>query len=235
MKFQVTRSVGPVEGRELRCLFGGARPWRRNRRSVEVCGSAGASPALVRIVVALMVLLPACRRDMQDQPRYEPFERSAFFADQRAARPPVPGSVARGQLEEDDALFRGTRGDAPLDEMPVPLDASLLRHGRARYDIYCAPCHDRVGTGQGMIVQRGFKRPPSLHEERLRIAPVGHFFQVITGGFGTMAGYAAQIPARDRWAIVAYIRALQLSQHAALGDVPAAERAQLEQDRGHSR
>jgi hypothetical protein len=181
--------------------------------------------------LALILFLSACRRDMQDQPRYEPFERSTFFDDQRAARPPVPGSVARGQLDEDDALFRGRSGNTPLDDMPVPLDAALLRYGRERYDIYCSPCHDRVGTGEGMIVQRGFKKPPSLHEERLRAAPVGHFFQVITGGFGVMSGYAAQIPARDRWAIIGYIRALQLSQHATLGDVPDRERAQLEQER----
>jgi hypothetical protein len=176
-------------------------------------------------------LLTACRQDMQDQPRYQPFERSDFFDDKRAARPPVPGSVARGHLDEDDGMFRGKQGNGPLEELPLVLDANLLRFGRERYDIYCSPCHDRVGTGRGMIVQRGFKQPPSLHEERLRIAPVGHFFQVITNGFGVMSGYAAQIPARDRWAIVGYIRALQLSQHATLADVPPDQRAKLEQDR----
>lgn len=180
-------------------------------------------------------LLPGCRRDMQDQPRYEPFERSTFFDDKRAARPPVPGSVARGQLDEDDGIFRGRQADGPLVDLPLVLDANLLRRGRERYDIYCSPCHDRVGTGQGMIVQRGFKRPPSFHDERLRSAPVGHFFQVMTGGFGVMSGYAAQIPARDRWAIIGYIRALQLSQHATLDDVPAQERARLEQERDQAK
>jgi hypothetical protein len=182
-------------------------------------------------VVLFGALVAGCRQDMQDQPRYEPFERSTFFDDKRAARPPVPGSVARGQLDEDDAVFRGQQGDGPLADLPLVLDANLLRRGRERYDIYCSPCHDRVGTGQGMIVQRGFKAPPSLHQERLRNAPAGHFFQVMTSGFGVMSGYAAQIPARDRWAIVGYIRALQLSQHATLADVPAPERTQLEQQR----
>jgi mono/diheme cytochrome c family protein len=183
------------------------------------------------LLAALALLVAGCRRDMQDQPRYEPFERSTFFDDKRAARPPVPGSVARGQLNEDDAVFRGQQGGSPLADIPLVLDANLLRRGRERYDVYCSPCHDRVGTGKGMIVQRGFKAPPSLHDERLRNAPVGHFFQVMTGGFGVMSGYAAQIPPRDRWAIVGYIRALQLSQHAALDDVPPQERAKLEQER----
>lgn len=180
------------------------------------------------LAVTMLLLLSACRQDMQDQPRYEPLERSRFFDDKRAARPPLPGTVARGHLDEDDALFRGVRGNEPLADLPIVLDPELLRFGRERYDIYCSPCHDRVGTGRGMIVERGFKQPPSLHEERLRTAPVGHFFQVITNGFGVMSGYAAQINARDRWAIVGYIRALQLSQHAALGDVPDDERTKLE-------
>lgn len=192
----------------------------------------------LRVLVVLplaCLLLPACRQDMQDQPRYEPLERSDFFDDQRAARPLLPGTIARGHLDEDDALFRGQAGNAPLENIPMPIEPAILARGRERYDIYCSPCHDRVGTGAGMIVQRGLKRPPSFHEERLRIAPAGHFFQVISNGFGVMSSYAAQIPARDRWAIVAYIRALQLSQHAQLADVPAAERQRLEKERDQSR
>jgi hypothetical protein len=182
------------------------------------------------LLLASVVCTPACRRDMQDQPRYEPFEHSTFFDDQRAARPLVAGTVARGHLEDDDALYRGQAGDAPLEAIPIPISRGILIRGRERYNVYCSPCHDRVGSGAGMIVERGFKRPPSFHDERLRIAPAGYYFQVITSGFGVMSGYAAQIGARDRWAIVAYIRALQLSQHAALDDVPPEERARLEDD-----
>jgi mono/diheme cytochrome c family protein len=178
-----------------------------------------------------ILLLGACRQDMHDQPRYDPFERSAFFDDRRAARPLVPGTVVRGHLDEDDALFRGLAGTAPVEAVPLPISPQLLARGRERYDIYCSPCHDRVGTGGGMIVQRGFKRPASLHDARLRESPAGYFFHVISNGFGVMSGYAAQILVADRWAIVAYIRALQLSQHATLADLADEERARLEQQR----
>jgi mono/diheme cytochrome c family protein len=180
-------------------------------------------------MMALALLLVGCRQDMHDQPRYEPLERSAFFDDHRAGRPPVPGAIARGQLEDDDAFFRGGTGSVPVEAVPLPLTAALVARGRERYDIYCSPCHDRVGGGEGIVVRRGFKRPPSLHDERLRAAPAGYLFQVMTNGFGVMSSYAAQIPPADRWAIVAYVRALQLSQQASLADVPAAERARLEQ------
>jgi mono/diheme cytochrome c family protein len=167
---------------------------------------------------------------MADQPRYEPFEASDFFADGQSARPRVEGTVARGELVEDAVLATGKQGDKPVERLPVPLDAALLAHGRERYDVFCAPCHDRVGNGQGMIVQRGYQRPPSLHEDRLRSAPPGHFFDVVTNGFGAMPAYAAQVPVGDRWAIAAYVRVLQRSQHATVADVPAAERARLEQE-----
>lgn len=180
-------------------------------------------------VAVLLLLVAACRQDMHDQPRYDPFEHSRFFDDRRAARPLVPGTVARGRLYEDDALFRGLAAGAPVEEVPLEISTELLARGRERYDIYCSPCHDRAGTGSGMIVRRGFKRPPSFHEERLRQSPAGYFFQVISSGFGAMSGYAAQIPVADRWAIVAYIRALQLSQRATLADVPEEERLRLEQ------
>jgi mono/diheme cytochrome c family protein len=168
-----------------------------------------------------------CRQDMHDQPRFEPFQKNAFFADGRSARPLVEGTVARGELREDDHLYRGMVLGAPAETLPVPVTRDLLHRGRERYDIYCSPCHDRVGTGKGMVVQRGLRRAASLHEQRLRDAPPGYLFDVITNGFGAMASYAAQVPAEDRWAIIAYVRALQLSQHASLGDVPDDEREAL--------
>jgi mono/diheme cytochrome c family protein len=174
-----------------------------------------------------LALLAGCRQDMHDQPKYEAFERSSFFADLRASRPLEPGVVARGHLDEDQAFFTGTTANGPLTTNPLPLSREVLLRGQERYNIYCSPCHDRVGSGEGMIVQRGYKQPPSLHDPRLRAVPDGYFFQVMSNGFGTMPTYAPQVPVRDRWAIVAYIRALQLSQHATVADVPAAEQARL--------
>jgi mono/diheme cytochrome c family protein len=171
----------------------------------------------------VLALLLACRRDMQDQPRYKPLAASSFFQDGRSARPAVAGTVARGQLD-DEALA----GDPNSDRLPMPVTAALLDRGEQRYDIYCSPCHDRVGNGQGMVVRRGFQMPPSLHIDRLRQAPAGHVFDVVTNGLGAMPSYASQIPARDRWAIVAYVRALQRSQHASVTDVPQEERSRLE-------
>jgi mono/diheme cytochrome c family protein len=185
----------------------------------------------VRIAVVttavILVVGAGCRRDMQDQPRYDPLEKSGFFEDQRASRPLVPGTVARGHLDEDEHLYTGRVAGTYVDELPFPASREVLTHGRERYDIYCSPCHDRTGGGFGMIVQRGFRRPPSFHTERLRASPDGYFFDVVTHGFGAMPGYAAQIPVGDRWAIVAYIRALQLSQHATVADVPEGERGAL--------
>jgi len=169
----------------------------------------------------------ACQQKMADQPRYEPLQKSEFFDDQRASRPLVEGTVARGHLDADEQLYSGKIGGEPVKAFPFPIDQQVLRRGQERFDIFCSPCHDRVGTGQGMIVRRGYRPPPSLHIERLRAAPPGHFFDVISHGFGAMPDYAAQISARDRWAIVAYIRALQLSQNAAIGDLPEPERRAL--------
>jgi mono/diheme cytochrome c family protein len=169
----------------------------------------------------------ACRQDMHDQPRYKPLAGSDFFADGRSARPPVPGTVARGQLRADAALYTGKSGGAFVDAFPVPVDLKLVQRGRERYEIYCTPCHGRTGRGDGMVVQRGYRRPPSMHIERLRNEKPGYFFDVITNGFGVMPDYAAQVPVADRWALVAYLRALQLSQHATIDDVPASERAGL--------
>jgi mono/diheme cytochrome c family protein len=179
-------------------------------------------------VVLLLVGLPACRQDMHDQPRYEPLERSAFFEDQRASRPLVAGTVAQGELREDDHLYTGKVNGELARTFPFPVTRGVLQRGRQRYTIFCSPCHGGLGDGGGMIVQRGFKRPPSFHELRLREAPIGHFFDVITNGYGAMTEYAFRVPVRDRWAIAAYLRALQFSQNASLADVPADRKQTLE-------
>lgn len=170
----------------------------------------------------------ACRRGMVDQPRIKPLAESNFFANGSGARSIPAHTVARGHLDEDDAFFTGKIDDKLVAELPVPVTRELLSRGRERFEIYCAVCHGSTGEGNGMIVQRGFPRPPSFHEERLRSAPVGHFFDVITNGYGVMYPYAACVEPGDRWAIAAYLRALQLSQHATPNDVPADERAKLE-------
>ncbi len=183
-----------------------------------------------------LVALGACRQDMHNQPKYIPLRESTFFRDGSSARPFVDDTVARGTLRDDAGFFSGkTAGTAELDSLPFPLTAAVLDRGEERFNIYCAPCHDRLGTGQGMIVRRGYRQPPSYHIDRLRQAPLGHFVDVMTNGFGAMPDYRAQIAARDRWAIAAYIRALQLSQHAALSDVPSEDRPKLSQPAGAQR
>ncbi len=163
----------------------------------------------------------ACRIDMHVQPRQNPLSRSDFYADQRSERPPVEGTVARGQLHEDTYFYTGKIGNNPGDVMPFPVTKEVLARGRERFNIFCAPCHSRIGDGNGFVPSRGFARkPPSFHIVRLQKAPVGYFFDVITEGFGIMPDYASQIPPQDRWDIVAYVRALQLSQNATKADVP---------------
>ena len=170
----------------------------------------------------------ACRQKMAEQPAYRPLQYSDFWGDARSERDPVPGTVARGQLKEDEAFFTGMRNGEFVNVVPRPVDREMLERGRERFDIFCAPCHDRLGEGQGMVVRRGFPQPPSLHIDRLREAKPGYMFDVITRGFGRQADLAAQIPVADRWAIVAYMKVLQYSQHAPLDAVPAAERQKLE-------
>jgi mono/diheme cytochrome c family protein len=165
---------------------------------------------------------------MHDQPKMKPLRGSDFFADNRSARPLVPGTVARGGLREDAAYHTGKLGNEFVTTPPVPVDVPLLARGREQFEVFCSPCHGRTGRGDGMVVQRGFKKPPSFHIDRLRQAPVGYFYDVMTNGFGAMSDYAPQIPVRDRWAIAAYVRALQLSQYAPVADVPAGKRADLE-------
>jgi mono/diheme cytochrome c family protein len=177
-------------------------------------------PAARYSILLAVLALVGCRQDMHVQPYFRPLAESDFYADLRSARPPIDGTVARGQLHEDSYFYTGKLGNNPGDYMPFPVTADVLARGRERFNIYCTPCHSRLGNGNGMIVQRGFRAPPSYHTERLRKAPLGYFFDVMTNGFGAMPEYASQIPAQDRWTIVAYIRALQLSQHAAMSDVP---------------
>ncbi len=181
------------------------------------------------LLAALLAFAAAgCRQDMHGQPKYKPLAASAFFEDGRSARPLVEGTVARGHLRADAHLYAGRTGKDPATTFPFPITRAVLERGRERYTIFCAPCHGALGDGEGMVVKRGFRHPPSFHIDRLRGAPVGHYFDVITNGFGAMASYASRVPAEDRWAIIAYIRALQLSQRATLADVPEDQRKQLE-------
>jgi mono/diheme cytochrome c family protein len=177
---------------------------------------------------ALALALAACRADMQDQPKYKNLRGSAFFDDHRSARPVVEDTVARGFLYADQRFLTGKENGAPVATLPVPLTRALLERGRDRYGIYCTPCHGQTGNGLGIVVQRGYRQPPSFNIDRLREAPIGYFFDVQTQGFGAMMDYAAQIPPSDRWAIAAYVRALQLSQRTTIADVPAADRGALQ-------
>jgi hypothetical protein len=180
------------------------------------------------VLVLSLAVLSACRQDMHDQPKYIPLRPSDFFADGRSARPLIEGTVARGYLDANVLLYTGKGPDGkPSNEFPMPVTKELLLRGQQRFNIYCSPCHDRTGNGNGMIVRRGYRRPPTYHSDRLRQQPNGYFFDVITRGFGAMPDYAVQVQPEDRWAIVAYIRALQLSQQASINDVPAADRGQL--------
>jgi hypothetical protein len=181
------------------------------------------------LLPAAILTLSGCRQDMHDQPRYKPLGAATFFADGRASRPVVEGTVARGRLRTDRRFFQGREGGEFIGTMPVPVTMDLLRRGRERYNIYCSPCHGLTGSGEGMVVQRGFRHPPTFHSDRVRQLPVGHYFDAITNGFGAMASYASRVPVRDRWAIIAYIRALQLSQNATIEEVPPAERGALDQ------
>jgi hypothetical protein len=180
---------------------------------------------------ALLLALAACRQDMHDQPKYRGLRGSDFFADGQGARPLVANTVARGHLNDDALLATGKEGQNDATEFPFPVTEQVMARGRERFDIYCSPCHGRTGEGNGMVVRRGFRRPPSYAEDRLRDAPIGHFYDVITNGFGAMPDYQTQIPVNDRWAIVAYVKALQLSLYAPLEDVPAADRSKLDQNR----
>jgi len=181
-----------------------------------------------RAALLASVLLAACRQDMHDQPRFEPLEHSDFFADGRSERPRIPGTVSRDEGPVDELLLHGKVGGVLATQFPFPITERVMARGRERFEIFCSPCHDRAGYGEGAAVLRGMKQPPSFHVERLRNAAPGYFFDVITNGFGAMYDLSDRIPPEDRWAIVAYVRALQQSQNATLADLSADERARLE-------
>ena len=199
----------------------------RNRNANAGIGAAWPSVRRLACLGSIAMLLAGCRLDMHIQPKYLPDEPTTFFNDGRSERPVVPGTVARGQLRTDELLYTGKENGVVADRFPFAMTRADLERGRERYNIYCTPCHDYTGGGQGMIVQRGFPPPPSFHLERLRQAPAGHYFEVITNGFGSMYSYASRVEPEDRWRIAAYIRALQLSQHATMQDVPENERTKL--------
>ncbi|HVS01189.1 MAG TPA: cytochrome c [Thermoanaerobaculia bacterium] len=204
--------------------------WRRRPPRRPAPGGASRRPGVAAaVILALLAPLAACRQDMHDQPRYEPLEASAFFADGMASRQPVAGTVPRGFLREDVRLTTGRdeAGDF-VATLPMPLSRPLLERGRERYDVFCSPCHGRLGDGQGMVTRRGFKQPPSLHQERLRQQPAGYFVDVMAVGFGVMPSYASQISPEDRWAIAAYVQVLQLSQNTAAGELSEVDREALE-------
>jgi mono/diheme cytochrome c family protein len=176
--------------------------------------------------LALAALTTGCRQDMHDQPKFIPQRGTDFYADGRSARPQVENTVARGQLHADTYFYTGLQNGKEGDGMPFPVTMDVLERGQERYNIYCTPCHSRVGNGVGMIVQRGYSKAGDFHTARLQAAPLGHFFNVISNGYGSMPDYAAQIQPQDRWAVIAYIRALQLSQNAKPAD--AAPGAQID-------
>jgi len=180
------------------------------------------------LLAPVSLFTTGCRQDMHDQPKYIPLRPSSFFGDGRSQRPLIDGTVARGHLDDDTAFYTGKGPDGKfLDTFPMTVTKEMVLRGQQRFNIYCTPCHDRNGNGQGMVVRRGFRRPPSYHIDRLRQVPNGYIFDVITNGFGAMPEYAVQVQPADRWAIVSYVRALQLAQQGTINDVPPEARAEL--------
>ncbi len=177
--------------------------------------------------IVSLLAFGGCRQDMHNQPKFIPLRESPFFSDHRSERPLVDGTVARGDVQGDELLYSGKVNGELATVFPFPVTWDVMRRGQERFNIFCSPCHSRTGNGDGMVVRRGFRAPPSLHVDRLRQAPVGHFFDVITNGFGAMPDYKPQIPVRDRWAIIAYIRALQASTAAGVADVPPERRGDI--------
>jgi mono/diheme cytochrome c family protein len=188
--------------------------------------------AAVLTVVVATLGGGACRQDMHNAPRVDPYEETDAFADGRPMRPIPEGTVARGHLNEDELMFAGKSGGQFVDQFPFQVTRDVLERGRDRFNIYCSPCHGRTATGNGIIVQRGLRPPPSFHDDKIRSQPVGYYFDVMTNGFGAMQDYRSQLEAKDRWAVAAYIRALQYSQHASLADVPADKRGELDAPAG---
>ena len=187
-----------------------------------------ANPTAICVMLAVALTSGACRQDMHDQAKYEPLEESSFFDNGMSSRPLVEGTIAREMPPEKTALHTGrTPNDEFVTELPMGLNRELLERGHSRFDAFCSPCHGQTGDGLGMIVRRGFKQPTSFHDQRLRESPVGYYFDVMSNGFGQMSSYASQIPVRDRWAIAAYISALQLSQNIPVDSLSAEEQQQL--------
>lgn len=184
-------------------------------------------PAILYLLFSILAATTGCRRDMFEQPKSNPLESSDFFSDGAASRPIPPHTVARGDLETNHAFYTGMIDSNLVTAFPIKVTAAVLERGRRRYNIYCEPCHGATGAGNGIVVARGFPAPPSYHIKRLREAPVGHFFDVMTHGYGVMYSYASRVNPSDRWAIAAYIRALQFSEHATPADVPTNEMAKL--------
>jgi mono/diheme cytochrome c family protein len=217
-------------------LLTSRRSCRRTFRLRETLGRTTVAPAkAVRsalLLIASLLLATACRQDMHDAPRVEAYEATDAFADGRGNRQLVEGTVARGWLNDDELLTTGKVGGTVADQFPFPVSRDVLERGRQRYNAYCTPCHGQTGQGNGMVVQRGFKAPPSFHDDRLRNSPAGYYFDVMTNGFGVMSDYRSQVEVRDRWAIAAYIRALQLSQRATVADVPADKVGDLDRPAG---
>jgi mono/diheme cytochrome c family protein len=215
LRSRTRRDIGRLSGENV---------WKDSRHRLSSRAKLARSISAVALIAAI-ALWSSCRLDMHVQPKQNPLSRSDFYPDQRSARPLVEGTVARGQLHADTYFYTGKIGDNPGDVMPFPVTRDVLERGRERYNIYCAPCHSRVGDGNGFIPSRGFSRmPPSYHIPRLQKAPLGYFFDVMSNGFGIMPDYASEVSPEDRWKIAAYIRALQLSQSATMKDVPAGQK-----------
>ena len=220
----------------IRCLFHRAKasvlmiePARKSGKRVNLALAGARSGRALPVLVVLAALgLASCRPDMANQPRAKPLSESDFFSNGTSARQPPLHTVAHGDARENTALYTGLIKGIYVTQLPLTLTSERLTRGRDRFDAMCAECHDRTGSGNGMVVQRGFPQPPSFHVDRLRNAPIGHFFDVISNGYGVMSAYAARVEPEDRWAIAAYIRALQLNHNAKLSDIDPAERAKLE-------
>ena len=181
------------------------------------------------LCVLCLAVMVSCRQDMHDQPRAEPFEESDFFGDRRSVRPAVEGTIARGHLRLDEHFYTGKIDGALATTFPAPVTIGMLKRGQERYDIYCAPCHSKTGDGLCMIVQRGMIQPESFHSQRLLDVEVGHYVDVVVNGFGNMYSYEERIDPADRWAIAAYIRALQMSQGANLAELPESDQQRIRQ------
>lgn len=189
--------------------------------------TAGRAVRLLAIA-ALLVAAAGCRQGMFNQQKYKPLAADPMFADGTSARPLPENTIARGHLDADQAFYKGLdQNMQPVAKVPFPVTREVLERGRERYNIFCSPCHGETGAGDGMIVRRGYKQPPSYLEPRLLAKPVGYFYIVATQGFGQMPAYASQVPPKDRWAIASYIRALQFAQHAPLAELPSEDQQQL--------